>query len=163
MKRILAVFLACLLFLCCAAAEDDDITISPEEEEYKVVLIDQDGIVLYLTGDIMTYELQKLACYPAVIENHTDQNIQLAHLLCNVNGCNTGFYAENMTVPAGYTYEGAIGFYLPETEDDFRDVKIWDLQLVVYSLSDLVNPMITTEEFSIDPELMDITEMENDV
>lgn len=85
-------------------------------EDGNIVLIDQDGIKLYLTGE---HNIQASGAntvdlfFEAVVINDSDAPIQLSYKQATVNGWNTGFFSMN-NIPAGTKTKATIGYRISD-------------------------------------------------
>lgn len=149
MKRFYALALILVMLLsilpCAAFAEDyssqsdaelrgildavrNELTARGFKAENKTVIVDQDGIQIYISGDFEVEDgwLGLMLNLPVVIINNTSANIMVSLRNASVNGwsCETWVASE---VPAGKKAKETFQFELKETDvttiEDFEEVE----------------------------------------
>lgn len=150
MKKMLAALLAAVLLLgACALAEADYSALSDAElhamidgarnelakrelvAEDKAVILEQDGVTVYLTGDIVfEYNFLKIG---VVVVNDSDKTITLLLDEASVNGWTLNAVGVSET-PSGKKQKGTLQFLVSDGEiesaEEVEDIeavfKLWD-------------------------------------
>lgn len=168
MKKLAWILIAILLFGCGVAEGLDFASMSDDQlqavidgasaelakrtpvQENEDVLIDQNGVKVYLTGnhEVWGYEEDWYLDLEAVVENNSDKTISILLDSASVNGWNV-FSMGISDTQAGKKQKGVLDFYFSQAGiKTFEEVEEIEMVFTIYD-SDNWNTVATTEPITI--------------
>ena len=108
------------------------------EDEENPVLIDQDGVYMYLTGnhEVWGYEDSWYLDLEVVVENNSDVTVSILTDGSSINGWNVASFGITDT-QSGKKQKGTIELYLTDAEiSTFEEVEEIEFHLLIYNSDD---------------------------
>lgn len=115
------------------------------EEEDAYLLVDQDGVQIYLTGNYTLYDYDDpLLDLEAVIINNTDSKIGVHSDICCVNGWDVDFYGAT-DITAGKKKKCEFELQIGDADiSTFEEVEDFEISFVVYN-ADTYDDIFTSD------------------
>ncbi len=124
------------------------------DKDKKTILIDQDGILLYLTGQYTiehTLLGQTILTLNTIMENNSAKNISIGHYMSSINDWDVDFSSIDINASPGHKIKGSISFDLDDANISmYEEIKMIELELCVFDTSSY-DTIIDTEVIRIDP------------
>ncbi|MBR5962135.1 MAG: hypothetical protein IKZ98_14220 [Clostridia bacterium] len=129
----------------------NELTIRGFKAEKKTVILDQNGVQIYINGEIWIDRLyswsDSYSLYiPVVVVNDTNKNITLYPDNASLNGWTTDITHSMDTIPAGKKAKGNLLFALGDTDverlSDFEDA---EFTIKVYNKDDWFGDMVVEQ------------------
>lgn len=109
------------------AAQDELLSRKAEEDGGSIILVDQDGVKVYMTGNHSVAEYGNGTIdlnFDVVVINNSDRPITVGYKQASVNGWNVGFLTNIGQVPAATKTKGTIGYRLSDADiSSFAEVE----------------------------------------